>query len=312
MSDEDAAPPVVIAYGDSGKGKTTDLLYSFPNALFIPIHADALRPSETVCGYRPRPDQVQPQRRLSQAIGLLTQVANAQKREGRQFYPQVVVDDLSLLADGEELAMDQSGKYPKAGDGAYRKWGDIRALVQEFCDIARHEMGCTVAMNAHPRASTVDKKTGQKFIGGPKLPSKTLTGAIPFIATEVYQVGIEPGRKPYPTVYQVYPADTDWATKSRLNYFGRFPMNMAELLRQANAGQFAPRHPGLEWTEAWVEAVAQKVAAGESRSSIFKRVSEHPQLAGKNSQHIAWILRDGFDRADIRKMRSNSVLSAFA
>lgn len=306
MSEMQGVPPVVIVYGDSGRGKTTDALWSFPGALYIPIHKDALRPSETTCGYALKPDQVQPQRRLTQATGLLMQIANAQKKEGRLFYPEIVVDDLSLLMSAELRAMEESGRYPKKGDGAFRKWSDLGALLQEFCDVARHEVGAAVIINAHPRAAETDRTTGMYYMGGPSLPSRKLTVYIPFIATSVYQVGMDSSRLMWPGVYRSNP-DGAWLRKCRLGYNGELPMNLGELFR--GAGISVSRHPGLPWQEEYVQAIAEHVLSGASPRDAGKRAIE--QLAGQPSAVVGWTIRDGLDRAAIRQIRSVGVLSAF-
>lgn len=300
---QNQTPIVTIGYGVSGHGKTLDLVYSFPNALFIPINEDSVRGSDTVCGYTLRQDQVVPCWTLSTALALLVQVRDEQRKQGRILYPQVVVDDLSMLAKHQLKAMKDSGRYTEGSGFNYSLWTDLADMITDFITLARHELGADVAINAHERPP--ENKDGVSTMGGPLLPSRKLTAEIPHAATSVYRTGIEKGREPWVGVYKNDPSNRSWYMKCRLNYTGTIPMNMAELWR--GAGHHVGRHPDLAWMEPYVKAVALKLSEGEKLKTVGKKVVD--RLSDKDPRHIRWVLRDGIDRHLALKSRRDNILS---
>ena len=57
MTKQQTIPPFICVYGNSGIGKTTDMGFAFPNALFVAF-AGATKSSVSTCGYTPREVQV--------------------------------------------------------------------------------------------------------------------------------------------------------------------------------------------------------------------------------------------------------------
>ena len=119
-------PATIIVYGDSGIGKSTDMIYSFPTALFLSLPG-AMKPSISTIGISKDDLWVVEVNNLDGAINAITRAA--------QLPPErrpvaVVVDDLTLLAERQAMDMKNSGNYQMVGDGVFRFWGDLRNKVQ--------------------------------------------------------------------------------------------------------------------------------------------------------------------------------------
>jgi len=284
-------PAVVVAYGPSGVGKTTDLLYSLPSAFFI-AQKGALKPFRAVVGLT---SVWQAEARtLDDAIALTEQIARlpAEKR------PYAVVgDDLSLLADNTLAAMEESGKYK--GNG-FKMWGDLRKKVQRFANIARWDAGIHTVLNSHEQAPFTDD-AGTFWRGGPRLPSKKLSAIIPHVADTVLKGRLDSLRTgvPWQGVYDCFLSES-WLMKDRHGHHGEgIPMNVGELLR--SAGYTLPY--AAPWMATWVDRVARSLEAGKAmprvRSAVIKA------LEGKATPfQIRSVLRDGIDRNDFRKLRA--------
>ena len=280
-------PAVLVPYGPSGVGKSTDALYSFPTALFL-RQPGALKPSVRVVGYKPlwQKDITT----LMDAIKLLRAVG---KLPAAQKPFVVVIDDLSLIAANTLRALKDGG------ESGYSLWGTLGDLISELCEVARRVAGVHVVMNGHDQAPFTDEE-GAYWRGGPRLPSKKQTAQIPYIADGVYRCVNSDDRDgvPWRGVYRCV-LDDAWMMKDRHGHYGDLPMNMAEILR--NAGYWLPRAPGLEWQETWAELIAQSITATpERRSAVKTGAIDKMKQNGFHPLHIRWAVRDGLDRAALR------------
>lgn len=287
-------PAVVLAYGRSKIGKTTDAVYSFPTALFCAMPG-ALKSAIGVVGLDRSQMAVVNPRTIPEAAKFIHEAAGT----GR--FTAVVVDDFSLLAQATLSALESRGC------SGFAAWGALRDAVLEFRDVAR-AAGMHVILNAHERGA--DTINGVYRAGGPKLPSKNLTDEIPVIADMVLRASIDPMRKPWPGVYQCDPTDTTIITGDRHNIAPKKgPMNIAELLRAA--GYPIARMPGLEWQEEIAEIGAEGILAGKSKLEVLKKFAAFCDEQGYNPLHRNWALRDMLDRATLRKSQSSHGLEAF-
>jgi len=293
-------PAVIITYADSGTGKSSDLIASFPGACVL-AQKGALKPVVGVFGL-PRDSLWTVEiRTLYDAISLAQQIAQlpVDKRP-----PALGIDDLSLLAGNTLTAMKASGKY---GRNPYALWGDLRDLVQTLGNVCRWDAGIHVVINGHEQAPyTADDGTFHK--GGPRLPSKALTAMIPYVADTVLR-----GRKadataprkgsPWQAVYDCEFSDR-WILKDRHGMYGLgLPMNLSEWLRAV--GYVIPRARGLEWQSAWVQLIAESLHAGNDIAKVKAAAIERLQAAGHDPRHIRWALRDGIDRAAFWKAQGS-------
>lgn len=297
----DPTPAFVLLYGPSGAGKTTDLLYSFPRAVFI-AQPGGLKPSRGVVGYLPaKTEQIQS---IEDAIRLIEQIAKSPAAYGNP--DGIVIDDFSMLSDVSFSRLE-------ATRSGHKLWGGMRDLLLRFRMCARFA-GLHIAVNAHERAPHHDDRKG--FIrGGPNLPG-TMPEDLPVACDLVLRVVYEPARLGWPYVVRCSPAETQFVTRDRDGACPDMaPLNTAEILRLN--GYSIRRAPGLDWQEGVVEKVAGLLSQLPPDNAIVTRfLSETviPQIRSRYTQndlHIRWTLRDAVDRTVLRRARQVSVLSGF-
>ena len=118
---------VILTYGPSGVGKTTDQGYSFPRALFAAAPG-ALHSVQSVCGYMPATTQVDT---IEGATKLIKEVAGK--------FDWLVIDDFSFMAEQTFSRLER--KY-----SGFKVWGALRDVALEFRDTARYAK-VSVVMN---------------------------------------------------------------------------------------------------------------------------------------------------------------------
>ena len=294
----------IVAYGVSKNGKTSDAVYSFPQAIFVAAPG-ALKPAMHVVGYVPKSVDLATIGDATALLRELMTVASA-RRPGT-----LVVDDFSLLSERTVTMLEQ--KY-RGHKNKYAVWDAVRDTLLDFRDTARHA-GIHVVLNAHEGAPTT--KNGAFIRGGPKLPGMMMSD-LPAACDVVLRAGIDETRMgPWPGVYRCNPLDQTYVTGDRHGVaYDKCPMNLGEILRAA--GYVLPRAPGMEWTEAVVAALADEMAGADAAASVATLRANVEPLQRKASQagaaqpdlQVRWIFRDALDRAAIRKARS-SPLAAF-
>ena len=121
---------VVLTYGPSGVGKTTDQGYSFPRALFAAAPG-ALNSIESVCGYMPATTQVDT---IEEATKLIKDVSGK--------FDWLVIDDFSFMAEQTFSRLEKKlsgfklwGKLRDVALGTHReavgsRSGDLLALAE--------------------------------------------------------------------------------------------------------------------------------------------------------------------------------------
>ena len=275
-----AESTVVLTYGPSGVGKTTDQGYSFPTALFVAAPG-ALHSIQSVCGYEPATTQANT---LQQATRVLKEV------KGK--FPVLVIDDFSFLAEQTFATLERSHT-------GFKLWGALRDAVLNFRDAARFA-DMHVVLNAWEQAPKTNYK-GERIRGGPRL-SGNMPEQVPALCDVVLREAHDARRQPWPAVYRCH-LDPSWVMKDRLNVASLVdpaPMNVAELLRAANIE--VERHPQLPDQEQYVTAIAAAFAA-EGGATPDLANSYYAELVGSGmAVSVArWTLRDAMDRSEIRK-----------
>jgi hypothetical protein len=273
----------VSTYALTGSGKTTDAIFSCAGGVFIVRKREQLTPGRMVVGYEPQDV------RVVKDIAAATEVLRAMKKEGVH-PPFVVVDDMTVLFNHYFARTEPS--YPKEGDGVYQLWGHMLEVTMKFA-AACHALNTHVVTTAHIRSPD------DALRGGPMVPSKKQTEKFCTEFTHVLGVGSDSKR---PGLWKGYyicePGHDFWIYKDRDGVFApEAPMNIAEHMRFA--GYDWPRPPGFEWMEDWVESVAEAATSGEKRTSIIEMTAT--DLSDIHPLHRRWVLRDGFDRAEIRQ-----------
>jgi hypothetical protein len=296
-----AVPAVVITYGPSKTGKTTDCIYSFPNAIFIALRA-ALKPSESVVGFQIPDEHVFNLPTVTEATKEIRKIA---ARKGPK-PTAVVVDDFSLQCEATMSVLERT----KSG---FKLWGALRDEVLEFRDAAR-EGGMHVIVNAHENAPrTVN---GAYIRGGPRLPGR-LPEDFPANCDLVLRAVCDSMRPGWKMAYRCTEQDPSYVTGDRHGVTPDMaPMNLGEILR--SAGYKLSRPPGLEWMEEVVAAVS---------GALFDRPADEPTILLNATQHVVdrmrpaagydeatrtrallitrWVIRDARDRAVLRRSRMN-------
>jgi hypothetical protein len=276
-------PVVVCTYGPSGIGKTTDMGYSFPRALFLAAPG-ALNSIQSVCGYSP-------QRAFVATIQQATEVIEQVGQEGK--FRTVVIDDFSFMAEQTFSELESSKKYT-----GFKLWGKMRDIALAFRDKSRYS-GVNVILNCWEQPPKT-RENGQKMRGGPQLSGK-LPEQIPALCDVVLRATIEKRRKPWPATYRCAP-DPTYVMKDRFNVAtlcDPAPMNLGEILRAAKIA--VPRHPDLGEQENQVQTISKslsgKVAEDET---LVNELYTSLLKSGVSSLHARWTLRDAVDRATIR------------
>lgn len=294
-------PVFACAYGPSKSGKTTDSLYAFGRGLFLAEPA-ALKPHRWIGVPSPRSQNPLTLMQLNSMLAKAEPPKDAGKvtSEG-VYFPSIVVDDLSLLIEAT------LGELEKKLTG-FKLWGALRDEILEFRDGSRRK-GLHLWCNAHESGG--GEKNGRTLRIGPKMP-----GSLPedFPAQCDLVVRCAPGtseRLGWNWVFRVNVPGSITGDRDGVAYDG-CPMNSAELLR-AN-GFAVPRPDGLEWLSGPVAKLADgfhaKLVGAENLDPVKElALKALPALETKYRQGMEirrwnsmrdWILRDAYDRAEIR------------
>lgn len=278
---------VVAVYGPSGIGKTVDQLYSFPQGLFV-APPGALKPAEKVVGSIP--DHTE-----AATIMDATKIVQAQAKSAGK-YDAIVVDDFSLLAESTIAVLEK--KFT-----GFKLWGQLRDVVLEFRDVARHA-GLHVVLTAHE--SSPKTANGLFVRGGPRLPGR-LPEDLPTACDLVLRAAFDSTRRGWHACYRCTIDDPNWVSKDRHGVTpDRAPMNVAEILRAA--GYPIRRAKDSDWQEPIVEVLAKALfeSPNEEKSLMEEAVGmcrEHT----KNDLLVRWVMRDALDRAALMRAQANTL-----
>lgn len=275
---------VVAVYGPSGIGKTTDLLYSFPQGLFV-APPGALKPAEKVVGSIP-------DNREASTIMDATKIVSEHAKGSK--YDAVVVDDFSLLAESTIAVLEKK-------HSGFKLWGALRDAVLDFRDTARHA-GMHVVLTAHE--STPRTVSGVFVRGGPRLPGR-LPEDLPTACDLVLRASYDGSRRGWHACYRCTIDDPQWITKDRHGVTpDRAPMNVAEILRAA--GYPIRRAKGAEWQEPLVAALSRALL--ESPSEEKALMGEAVELCKEHTEDplmTRWVMRDALDRAALARAQQD-------
>jgi len=277
-------PVLALTYGPSGAGKTTDMGYSFPRAIFVAARG-ATQPIRNVVGYEPIVEEA---RTISEATDLIIKWA---ERGGH--HEAIVVDDFSFLAEQTFAQLDKK-------HSGFKLWGALRDTTLEFRNAARYA-NCHVILNCWERGPRTGND-GSRIRGGPSLSGK-LPEQVPALCDLVLRCGQEPMRKPWPGVYRCHP-DASYVMKDRFNVATAAdptPMNLGEILRAT--GYNISRHPDLPWQENVVAQVAAELLATDASQDTHIANQAYAGLLANSVPPMAarWTIRDAMDRAVISR-----------
>jgi len=298
-------PAVIVDYGDSGLGKTTGMLRSLP-ATYWMNRPGGLKPAISRCGYTPRHSDVETLWDCFRVLEQLYKECDGDLSRLWANFDGIGIDDLSVI-------LESTAKHIKKQYSGWDVWTTLLDLVIEFRDIIRQQLGLHFLITAHEMPPGVDMKTGQRFMGGPEMPSKKHVRKLAHVADVTVRSAKEPGRLPHSGVWLCDPDDPDYHYKDRHSIaIKRGPMNAGELLREA--GYPLRRLPGCEWFDDMAEEIAQGVMQKEGepdlaawRVEVMRRVSGRLRADGVCDNHLLWVAQDGLDRAEFRMGRRSDV-----
>ena len=282
-------PIVAIVYGRSGIGKTTDLGYFDPGALFIGIRAH-LRSIAAALGVNMTALKCAEAYTIPQVTRFVLEAASmnaaAIKAGKPRRFRTVSIDDFSILAKNTLIAYQR-----EQPDNGFYAYGAVDRDLEDMKRAARAGR-LHVILNAHERPPDIKAPTG-----GPVMPSRNQTASIPVIAGACLRAQADPmiaGSFSWGGFYACDPLDNSWLTRCRYRAAPpKGPMNLAEIYRRA--GFWLPRPAGLAWMEAEVERASAALAAGEDRASVLRPIVQQHQ--GKSRAALEWLVRDSIDRA---------------
>lgn len=291
---------LTITAGPSGIGKTTDLILTWPRAMFF-CAPGAVKPARQFLGRDLEPWQIVHVRTIADVITHIQKMAS----DGTlQQASAVVVDDLSILAESSYLEL--KSQYSKSQ--TFTMWDDLKRQLQTLREWLRH-LNLHAGCNAHLAAPETDSN-GVFHKGGPAMPSKKMRSQVPHIADLVLVAEAKSNRKPWGAVYRCDPPNPQWHVKDRHGVCsGIMPMNTGEILRAA--GYVIPRFPGLEWQDAVADRVVEKLNSGENSATVWSESWEKLASQGVFNGHIYMALRDGMDRHAIQTKQQNGLKSLF-
>lgn len=271
---------VGLLYGPPKVGKTVEMGYSFPRALFLAAPG-ALQSIQSTCGYTPQQREV---RTIEDATKIL-------KDPGLSAFDDLVIDDFSFMA--EQTLADLEAKKVTG----FKLWGRVREAVLTFRDALRFAKS-NVWMNSWEVGPGRTEK-GEFRRGGPQL-SGNLREQVPAMCDLVLRVVHEARREPWPAVIRCS-MDPNFVMGDRQDIVAQIepaPMNLAELLRAT--GRTVVRR--WDDQEAEVAALAAVLYNNPDRERELSGALYGKLLAAGQPRHRArWTVRDARDRALIRR-----------
>jgi hypothetical protein len=279
-------PTILIVYGASGLGKSVDVLYSFPDAVFLCPAPGGLVAWRALTGVQPREIIVNS---IDEAV---RQITTAGKGAAGRY---VVLEDFSILAERTVFALERrlSG---------WDVWSAFSSAVLRLREAALTTgIGLVLTCHEAPRRS----EDGNVIKGGPKMPSKSTVMHLPHIGMLVLRAVT--GTMVPPPLWTGYYSlgDANWTGKDRycvVPFLG-CPMNLREVLVRAAqvnpAVQVPPRPAMLKSAEKAVDQVAAATLGGMDQKTIATELGKN--YVGVDPRLLRWIHRDGFARAMLSK-----------
>lgn len=285
-------PPLICVYGDTGLGKTLDVLLAFPDCYILRL------PGATMGARKFVGDAIFAHMQANSAECTdLRQVAPflAQIQAGNIAPKPVLIDDATLMSDSSLQWLDSTYSVRDT----FKKWGHYDALVQEIRAGAR-QAGVPVLFTAHRRMPKTDEYGGT-VKGGPELGGKRAMGRFLAVIDACYGVVPDTDQWPHPVSYLCRSNDPQMEYKDRVAQLkGLAPLNLREILLSVGSSFVAPRFPGLEWLDGIAEEVAQRVTGGRTPQAVYAEVNTDLLGQGVYPGHAYWALRDGLCRAALR------------
>lgn len=288
---------LVMSYGSSGNGKTVDMGFSYPNALFIATRGSLLSIKNT-CGYEPATIDLP---NIQEATKMVIEL------KGNTDFDAIVVDDFSHLADKTMVEIEKKHR-------GFHIYSAMNEAVLNFRNAARYA-GVHIAINCWEAAPKTNKNTGAFVRGGAMLSGK-LPESMPALCDLVLRCGKDPMLpSQWKGIYKCQ-LDTQYTMKDRFGVcynLDPVPQNIGEILR--SAGINLSRLKGLEWQEEVVETSSNaflEITDPKERTRQIETLFSGLISQGVDPKFARWTVRDVLDRMHIKKAIHNQSVKYFA
>lgn len=289
-------PVVFVNYGLSKIGKSTDLLFSFSQALFVG-DMRSLRPSIKTVGWAPLAiEETTDLAGLRASARKYIRVVNGKPAPGCP--TSIILDDFSLAAKRTQWLLESRFS-------GWDLWGEVNKEVLSTLYLLTVELRVNVGITAHIRYPK------DKMPGGPDLPTEKLSLELPKHCDVVALAEPDAFRKPWPAVYKIgLKSAPGWVTGAWIECPPVCPMNAAEIFR--SAGKIVDRAPSMEWAEEVVQTWAGFILQGNNKIAVLTDAAKRLRGLSIPDWQIAWVVRDIQDRAEIiQRSPSASCLANF-
>lgn len=279
-------PLSVAIYGAPKLGKTTDILFAFPERALWFADVQALWPSMGTVGWAPNQQDVVQATTLQ---GALERLAAIRKSGGAGKYKAIIFDDTSLMATATIQALQ------KATNNKYEAWSRLDSIFGELISEARL-MNAHIIFSGHEVPADPEKS---RTMGTFQLPSYQLAMRLPAICSLVARVVRDPVRMAPSAAYAgpSDPSSRGWVVGDRLGVLSgpSLPVNLAELLRSRGHDIRRPDiwHDAIETA---VQAACTYVAQGSNAQEVGAYYVNRGASEGWTEFMARWFLRDFRDR----------------
>lgn len=310
-------PAFVCVYGDTGAGKSSSCLLSFPTAFYVTPRG-VEKVARRVAGLPIESGLPVTDEGRYQTLNTLLAIDARTGQTPLQMiaaagYPAIVIDDATIIGERTSAMLD--AVYAKTRDGVYQRWAVYGNLWMGVRDALRMSTLHGI-LNFHTMSPWMDKNedmTAVRRKGGPAMQGKTAPIRFPPACDLVLRAVVDPTwwESDWRGVFECDPEHPDYYTKDRHDCLPkRSPMNLGEILRFC--GYRIDRAPGLEWQEGVVEAGAQalvqggfsQLAAAEAWAIEACKRFLGGQPVERAFAAIRWTVRDLRARAFFRTIRT--------
>mgnify|MGYP001563990597 CR=1 FL=1 len=275
-------PFLAVIYGVPKRGKTASALRCIPDAYGITATRDALACLYGLTRIRPR----------EHVVDTLKAAATAAAAAPAGL--PLLYDDVTVWGNRSQIT------YERRGVGGWELWGALQKDLLGLREVAL-ERETTAVFVLHERGWEIDKKSGAMTLGGPLLPSRKLTEAIPGIGGIVVRAVAKGGGKT-PLWGGGYECDPlgKYLVGDRYGVVPKLgPQALREIVVAANRLGHPvappPRPRALEWMEDVVEWLATGLTAGGTvKQAVAALAADSPAMP---SYLRAWCVEDAYARA---------------
>jgi hypothetical protein len=281
---------ILLTYGRSKTGKTTDAICTVPDGLFLTPAPGGLAPSLMLTGGLPiREERVNSIRRATAIV---------KKPETPRW---LVIDDFSILAERSQVQHEANGL------GGWDLWGALKNDVQQLREAVLARKAILI-LTCHENGPAV--KDGKGFVpGAPRMPSRAMTEAMPHVANLVLHVVMEgfATDSPWTGRYKVDPTDNQWITGDRYAVMPTAThMSLREMLKWAKAWghdvPIPPRPAALTWMDDAIEKLSAAIRNPQAGLTSPEAIGQALRGAFPNAdpRHLRWVHHDAAAHAHLR------------